>query len=145
MDLLDFDTKNAGARPLRLLHPATGEPLGTEKEPSQVWLYGADSPEFERAQSVARLKVLQRKKKAGDLAEMDDQEIVEMANEMVSLDEEKTSEILAAVTSKFENIEINGNPVTDFKKAYVGFKWLREQCDAHLSNRANFMPSASKA
>lgn len=133
MDLLTLDTKahaQAGAV-LSLEHPATGEPVGVE-----INLMGSDSEAFrgkKRELERARADKLRRarSRSAVDLSTTD--------NESCAL--------LAACTTGWTGVE-KGKKEIPFsvqaaEEIYMELPWIREQVDAFVGDRANFLPKES--
>lgn len=144
MDLLQYDIDNAGPREMRLRYP-DGKPAGTDKKPTTISLYGADSQEFKRAESRLKLKAVQQRQKRGELADMTEDELADVAREMVATDQSVTAELLASITAGCANLSMGDEEITpkNIRQAYERFSWLREQADAFISDRANFLPRAS--
>lgn len=128
MDLNDlnmtaFADKGAWFTPT---HPATGEDL-----PMKIQLAGADSQRWQEEEKRYTDKRLKEINKRGKMLEMTSAEI-----------EERGIHLLAAVTLGWQNIELDGQPAVfseqNARVIYRKFKWLREQVDAFVSDRANF-------
>ncbi len=146
MDLLSLDIDNAGPRFLHLKHPVTGKPLMDDKEAVGIEMHGADSEVFRRAQARARLQAVRDKKAQGELEDADDAELDALADEVVKASVDRTSDVLAAVTSKVLGLSVEGKAVTpkNIGTYFRRMTWLRDQADAFTSDTANFMPRAKK-
>lgn len=136
MDLAQLDTARRGSEGswMVLRHPGTGEPLGEEDKRSRVLLLGGDSVEarrFQQARTDQRLQDSQTRTLSSADVEADDIEGV------------------VALTRGFENIELDGQPVTyspeNARKLYKRFIWMREQANRYIVNRANFLPASSSS
>lgn len=121
MDLLNFLPSDSAV--MRLKHPATGEEIdGIELE-----IFGSDSRKFRELQKEAAREILNRKR--GAAVDLDD-------------NEEKAIKRLAELTGEIRGMEEGGKPVTDAFYLYSKYKWIREQVDTFITDRANFLPKA---
>lgn len=124
-DVAAFDLKarsEAGA-PLTLRHPKTGEKL-----PAVIWLQGEDAENYRR---TLRAQI--------------DRQISERKLELTAAElEERLIERLAAITLRFENIELGGvhydGTPENIRKLYREQLWIRDQVAAFVEDRANFLP-----
>lgn len=131
MDLSTLNTvtaANAGAV-LELAHPTTGTPLRNEAgEALTITLLGVDSDAYRKAQRAAQNKRLA--KRGG---------IKLTAEEL----EAESIETLAACTVAWANIEFEGRALecnrANAVKLYTALPWVREQVDAFMGDRANFL------
>jgi len=135
MDLSQLDTR-AGAEAgfaLRILHPISQEPLDIV-----ITVRGEDSDAYqEGVQQILRQReaVLARTKEK-DLS-------FEQKAAM-------TVDLLSVATMGWEGITWDGQPFPyspeNARKLYAhpGFKWLRQQVDAAIGDRANFLPGSAK-
>lgn len=132
MDLGKFNVEKAadeGAE-LHLEHPVTGEKLYTEDgEKISIRLVGMDSTKYRRAMSRIASKNMGKRQK---------QRSIEKA-------EQEGAELLAACTVGWQNIVV-GEPLEHSEEAaydlYVGQRWIREQVDEFVADRANFFQNA---
>jgi hypothetical protein len=136
-------------RAVALLHPVTQIPIGI-----RFFILGSDSKEFQRIQRLQEADRLEKQKKTRRGLYLPTPEEAE-AN---SLD------LLVGLTTAFEEdikndeggiigqrleIELNEGEVVACspevcRRIYsdLGFKWLREQIDAEIGDRRDFLPSA---
>jgi hypothetical protein len=131
LDLKTLDiteAANAG-QVMEVLHPATNQPLeDDEGEPVLITLAGIDSEVFRKAQRAAtnrRLAVKGRTKITADELEQD------------------ALEALVACTLDWSGIAIGGEVLectkANVRKVYTEFRWLREQVDEFVGDRAGFL------
>ena len=111
---------------LELEHPLEGTPIGVK-----IYLIGAESKKFKEAMNEGLRRA--RKSKA------------EMTVDQADLE---TSKTLAAVTTGWENVIWEGQPL-EFSKEnaimlYRERSWIREQVDSYVSNVKNFSGVAKK-
>lgn len=133
MDLASFDTSAAAEQgaTLHLRHPTTDAPLHTEDgKPVTITLLGRDSKAWQAHQRAATDRTLGR---AGRRAKALTAEQIE-ADAITGL---------AALTTGWENVTFKGAPLA-FTKAnaetlYRTLPWVREQADAFVEDRANFL------
>lgn len=135
-DLSSLDTSkiaDEGAK-LHLRHPVTDKPLyvdGDSLRPITITLLGADGDRFNESR---REIIDQRLAKAQDQRRPD-----------LRLAEDAAIEHLASITVDFENIFLDGKPVNfstaNARKLYERLKWVREQVERFVHNRANFLPA----
>ncbi len=128
---MDFSTLNltqyadTGARFVPT-HPVTGEDL-----PVEIWLKGADSELWQTEERKYNDKRLKDMTKRGKLPDLTSEEL-----------DERGIRLLAAVTVRWAGIEWEGKPVDcspqNARFIYRNLKWLREQVDAFVGDRANF-------
>ena len=132
MDLNDFNFRESQAARMVLTNPVTeAELLGDDQKPVWIDLHGSDSPLFRRATRAYGNKKLQKQKQKQTIEEI----------------EEVASRILAASTVAWsDNFVVNGERLecTPEKAEwlYTEFTWVREQVDAFVNERANFLASA---
>lgn len=116
---------------ITLRHPATGVDLTTAKgEPISVSIYGMDSAVFQAHQKNLINKRLQRQNRKGGT----------FTAEQI---EEDSISTLAACIAGWKNIEFEGKPLEFSKsnaKALLNkLRWVREQLDEAIGDRANFL------
>jgi hypothetical protein len=133
MDLSLLNPKkkaNAGAF-LHLVSPATGLPLydGDDREkPVGLWLMGRDSDLYAKTRHKNMNGALTSKKKSDT-----------KTSEMI---EQETVALLADMTVSWENLSYSGHH--EFSRdavigIYTDLKWVFEQADSFISDRANFI------
>jgi hypothetical protein len=123
MDLLNLLPSDSAV--MRLKHPATGE----EIDGIELDIFGSDSRKFRELQKDAAKEILSRKR--GAEIDLDDNEA-------------KAIKRLAELTGEIRGMEEGGKPVTDAVYLYSKYKWIREQVDTFITDRANFLPKAWK-
>jgi hypothetical protein len=123
----------ADAVEITLRHPGTGVDLVTDKgEPVTISIHGMDSAVFQAHQKALINKRLQRQtRKATFTAEQI---------------EEESIGTLAACISGWQNIDFDGKPL-EFSRANAKallnkLRWVREQLDEAVADRANFLPTS---
>lgn len=129
MDLANLDVKKAAneGSVLELLHPVTSEVVRDEKDkPFSLTLIGSDSDAFKRSMRRNVEKRMNNKSKKVDLD----------SSEMDGIN------ILASCTTDCYLI-LNGKKVDakDIAEVYKDFPWVREQAEAFINDRANFIKS----
>lgn len=108
---------------LELLHPVSGQTLGV-----QIRLIGADSENYRKAmRSAAAKRVNSRSRTALSPEELDREAL----------------NILAQATLGWEGVVIDGETVSFSRDQAVGlykrFPWIREQVEAFVNDRGNFL------
>ena len=139
MDLAQFDTTttaDAGAF-MQLVNPATGAVLFTkDQEPIGIIFAGADS---DRARSYTRKSQNRR------LA-MAPQRRGKITAEEI---EEDGIGLLVACAINWKNVSLDGAPLefneANLRKLFARIPAFREQADAFIGERANFLRSDAKA
>lgn len=123
-DLASLDTTpraDAGAE-LELTHPVTGAPLGVT-----LTLAGVDSAAYRKAQAALTDKRLGRRSGKLTAAELQRDGI----------------ELLARCTLAWSGVVVDGAEVActadAARELYTRFVWIREQADAFVSERANYL------
>lgn len=114
---------------MQLEHPVTGEPLATDEgEPIGIVLVGIDSKPYRAKQSEVVNRRLGRKQKKISAEQVD----------------REGAELLAGATVSFRNVVINGEQpsVEGAADVYHEHRWIREQVDSFVADRANFFTSA---
>lgn len=129
MDLSRFDTKKAADEGFRL---QLKDPLG---QPTDIVIVvkGADSEQFQAAKVEALRRQAEQPKKRGVDYERIEAELIDL---------------LVAVTVAWENVQLDGEALActqdNARKLYRRFPWIREQVDAAIYDRANFIPGSGK-
>jgi len=131
MDLSSLDTSKAcdEGSVMQLRHPGTGEPLeNDDKSPMTLTLLGRDSPRFKAAQNA---RVNRRIQTAAPGTKITAE----------AIDSDGVDLVVDATTGW--NVTIDGDKPeftsASAKAAYIRFPWMREQADAWIANRANFL------
>lgn len=132
MDLSTLDTTSAAETGATLIvrHPVTGEDLkGEDGNPMTLTLLGADSGAFKRAVSDSMKSNKGRK----DLSIADA--------------ERSTVDMLARVTTGMsDNWTWDKEPFPfskeNIKRLYTERPWMREQVDAFIADRSNFLDAS---
>jgi hypothetical protein len=145
-DLAELDSvaaSDAGVE-MQLYHPKTQSDLGIF-----ITLLGRDSKDYRRVQSAQNRKRTERMTKGGVFkpAVVTSEEI-----------EQNTIELLSACTKAWrsvageestDTISIGGQAFTctteNAAMLYTKYPWIKEQVDAFVSDRANFMKGSSAA
>ena len=128
MDLKQFDVAATAEKGVYLVleHPVTGEELD-----AKIKLIGRDSSRFRnKMRDIAqKAAAAGKKRKTVDLEKAD----------------REGAELLAACTLGWVGIEEEGKPVpfseAEAVRLYTDYRWIREQVDAFIADRANFFPS----
>ncbi len=133
MDFAKYDTSKTsetGAE-LTVLNPETYEETDVK-----IRLAGTDSSvyrNFIKRRAEERMKQGKKKQQSVDLDKS----------------EREGCELLAACTLGWQNVSEKGQEVEFSKEAaidlYLKYKWLRDQVDSFIGDRANFFPKSSKA
>lgn len=134
VDLSSLDTSRGAEQgfTVALTSPGTGEPLDIE-----IDVMGADSDQYkDRSRDIQR-----RRQKAMEKA----RKLTFASPEEVEAD---VVELLVAVTTGWRNVEEGGKAVpfsgNAARELYRKYDWIREQVDAAINDRANFLPKAAK-
>ena len=122
---LDFATKAEEGAVMQVKHPLTGEELG-----ATITLIGTDSKAFRDLAKRRATAALKRTK--------EEQEDYDSDDEM--------SVMLSKCTLAWSGIE-EGSKAVEFSQEnalmmYRKYRWLRDQVDLFVGDRANFLPSA---
>jgi hypothetical protein len=134
MDLssLKLDDKT-GRAVMTVLHPVTGDPMDHDGKPVTITLASADS---DVARAARRAGITRR--------------LANPSSKPMTADdlEKQGLHILAACTLEWSGIIWEGKAVqcgdAEAVSLYTKLPWLREQVDAFVSNRANFLPASSQ-
>lgn len=136
MDLSTLDTRdvaNTGAV-MEVENPATGEKLLTEAgEPITITLLGIDSDKLKKRQNELTNEVM----KKGFRPKATTAEKIE-ADRLATL---------CLATVAWSNIEFGGKKLDctpeNARSLYKALPWLRDQADAFIADRANFLKAPS--
>lgn len=127
MDLASLEPASEGVE-MQVRHPATNAPV----DGMAITLLGMDSQravQMQRAATNRRLK----------------QGIHKMKWNAEEIDEDGL-QMLAALTTGWRGVELDGQPLECTREnaltLYKRFRWLREQADEFVGERANFLPNA---
>lgn len=135
MDLKQLDTRAGAERgfDVHLKSPATGADLGII-----ITVRGADSAAYQDKASQQAQARLERNLRRGKLGASSPDEM-----------RQEALELLAAMTTGWHGLEEDGAAVPFSEAAalriYDHYPWLREQIDAAIHDRANFLPPSAKA
>ena len=130
VDLSSIDTVKGANEgfDVQLYHPGTNEDLGVT-----IQVLGKDSDEFQKISRAQSKKRMERMSKGG------------FRNPVVSPEEveQDNLNLLAAVSRGWNNVIVDGKPLPFSKEnalmLYERFPWIREQIDAAIGDRANFI------
>lgn len=131
-DLADLDTKKTSeeGRILKLRHPSTKEILTHGGKEFSIVLRGSDSDEYNRVFKKNMRKQMQLAKKNGNVVDAD-------------VSESATTDMLVSMTVGWSGIYLNGAELQFSKEAaaklYTDYRWIREQVDAFIHDRSNFI------
>ena len=131
MDLtkLNLSTASAEGVQMELLHPVTEVSFDP---PIHITVVGMDSDRYQKIQREATNKRLKKAQHRGRVR------LQVTAEEL----EQESIELLAKCILGWENIEWEGEPLKfslDNAKKLVSVQWIREQLDAFIGDRANFL------
>lgn len=133
-DLSQLDTTKGAAEgfELQLRHPETDAPL-----PLWVTVIGADSDEYHAAVMKQQRKRMERLKGHRRM-NLSPEELQEEAIEL----------LVGATRSWRGEMKLDGKDFPAYtpaaaKQLYKRFKWMREQVDAAMGDRANFLPRSA--
>ena len=132
MDLDKFNFKESPAQKMDLTNPVTEEILIDDSgQPIWIALYGADSDVFRKAMRAYGNKKLAKGSKKQTMEEL----------------EQISSKLLSKVTAGWsDQLIVNGeHPDCNEQSAawlYAEYPWIREQVDAFVNERSNFLKSA---
>lgn len=132
MDLSAFEPSEGAT--IQLRHPVSNEPLADEKGPLTIDIVGVDSPKFQARQRLLTNKRLATagNKKARITAE--------------DLEEEAIATVAACITGWSSNLELDKKSL-DFSRAnakllITRLRWVGEQIDQAIADRANFLKAS---
>lgn len=138
MDLEQFDTVSVASKGavMELLHPDTGVPLKDDDGTTvTITLQGADGEKFRDRQRRTFDDQLQgrRRRKSKSPSPKSAEEL-----------ESESVELLADLTVEWHGIGLDGASLEcswdNAVAVYQRFPWIREQADAFVVDRGNFLP-----
>lgn len=127
-----FNFKAGQTSKMELRNPGTDEIIiGDDKKPVWIEVYGQDSDAFRNATRDYGNKKLQRGAKKQTMEEI----------------EQTACKILGKSTVGWSNNFSLGGVKPEFstdnaEQLYIDYPWIKEQVDAHVNDRANFLPTA---
>lgn len=126
MDLATLDTTAVESVPMRLKHPGTGQVLDTV-----LHVVGVDSDRYrEKARQISNRRINSKQKRMLTIEEV----------------EADNDSLLVSCIVGWDNVTIDGEKVEfsleSAKKLIQRFRWIREQIDEFVGDRANFLPNA---
>jgi hypothetical protein len=132
MDLAALEPAEGATIALR--HPVSNEPLVDDKGPLTIDIVGVDSPKFQ-----ARQRLLTNKR----LATSGNRKSKLTAED---LEEEGIATVAACITGWSANIELDKKPL-EFSRAnakllITRLRWIGEQVDLAIADRANFLKAS---
>lgn len=120
-DLTQF--KGNDTYEFNLRHPVTGEPLDI-----LIGVYSCDSRQYNAAKHASRNDTLRRGAQTSEAAQ------------------DGGTRILVACVYRLDNCLIEGVEIgpneKDLRRLFAAHPWTREQIDAAIHSRANFLPTA---
>lgn len=135
MDLSHLNTKQASNQGawLQLRNPVDNSPLFLDSEnqkPMRIQLLGTDSDVYRKHSRANTDKRLANAVGIGSKLKI-----------TTALLEAEALELLAAITVQVENLTDEGATVTvdSVKQLYQKYPWIREQAEAFIEDRANFL------
>jgi hypothetical protein len=154
MALVDLNTGTLAnnGRAVELLHPSQQIPIGI-----RFFILGSDSKEFRRIIRKQQSDLLEKQKKTrrGVYLETPEEKEANGLELLVGLTsgwEEDVKDETGKVISIRSDIELNTGEFVPFSQEAVtriysdlGFNWIREQIDAEIGDRRDFLPSASRS
>ncbi|MEM1189944.1 MAG: hypothetical protein AAGI72_15535 [Pseudomonadota bacterium] len=132
MKIAGIDASGSAARgaKLELLHPVTKAPFTSPSgEPVTITLLGQDSPQYRsRFQELVNANMESRRRKGA------------IPHDAV----EQSAELLAVCTTDWSGMELEDESMLECnfdnaKQVFESEAWIREQADAFVSDRANFL------
>ena len=139
MDLATFDLEADAVKgaTVRLLNPRNGSALAADNgSPVEITVQGSDAPAYREAQRGVREKIAARH--VGENVPLTPEEL-----------SEHTAAVLAAVTTGWSNIVVDGQPWEFNREAaaalYRRFGWIAVQVDATVTDRNRFGLDAQAA
>lgn len=120
------DIKFEEGTEMPVLHPTTGEPLKDENgQVATIKLAGVDSDIYRKASN----RITNRRVKKGSRSQ-------NMTIERVEAD---TMELICACTLQWSGIMVRGEVPKTAEELYSGAKWLRQQAEEWIHDRANYL------
>ena len=134
LDLSALDTKKGAEAgfEVQLTHPKTGAEL-----PIWITVLGVDSDTY-RSTLMAQQRRRMEKLRRGKRMNVTPEEL-----------EDEALDLLVTITAAWRaDVDLDGKPFPSFsttaaKALYARFPWIREQVDAAMADRANFLPGSS--
>jgi hypothetical protein len=116
---------------MQVVHPDTQEPI----EGMTITLLGQDSNVYEKISLKKQQAALARISRGKNAMDVDAHQLQgDMINDLVAL------------TVDWAGFELDGKPLKatheNFRQVYTGWKWLKEQAQEFVADRANFFRSA---
>lgn len=136
MDLakLDLAANAEQGATVHLRNPLTNEPLMLDGEPVTISVLGADGETFRRARASAQFALA--------ATGLGTSEAARSTSNYRAAVEEQASNVLAAVTTGWERIKVDGEMWTFNEDAarhlYDRFEWIRQQVDEAVNDRRRF-------
>jgi len=136
LSTLDISSASESGAVMQVTHPVSGAVLTFgDGKPVSLTLAGADSERFRRAQRAATNRKL-RANQAGRRVQLSAEELENDALEMI-----------VAATIGWQGISIGADgdlpfTIDNARAIYKKLPWLREQADAFISDRANFLKAS---
>ena len=138
MDLSSLDTqqKSDEGATMHLAHPVTDEPLwidedGQDPKPVEIDLLGVDSHKYTQAAHDQQSKRLKRAGRRGR---------IDVTGEEIEADQ---ISLLVSCTTGWRNLVVDGETIPfnqmNARKLYARFTWMREQAQAFINDRSNFL------
>jgi len=120
------DIKFSEESEMPVLHPTTGEPLVDEKgQAVTIRLAGVDSDIYRKASN----RIANKRSKKGARS-------MKLTAELLEAD---TNELICACTRSWTNLTINDQVPKTPQEIYEGYKWIRQQSEEWMSDRANYL------
>lgn len=137
IDLASLDTSKGADEgfELQLTHPKTGAAL-----PIWITVLGADSQAYQDALNEQRRRYIKAAAKNNKVT-LSPEEMQANALELL-ISSTRTWRGASGSSILLGGEKLAPSPV-NFRKIYTGFVWIREQVDAAIADRANFLPGGS--
>lgn len=116
---------------MQVVHPDTQEPI----EGMTITLLGQDSNVYEKISLKKQQAALARISRGKNALDIDAHQVqADIINDLVAL------------TVDWSGFELDGKPLKptheNFRQVYTGWKWLKEQAQEFVADRANFFRTA---
>jgi len=122
---LDSINLNEDGSEMPVLHPVTMEPLLDENgQAATIRLAGMDSAAYRKATNA----ITNKRIKGGKLVKFTAERI-----------ESDALDLICECTLQWSGITVDGEVPKTAKELYSGRKWLRDQADAWIHDRANYL------